>query len=457
MFNIMITIKEVLSATGGALKNGRATRFSGISTDSRNIRKGELFVPIIGDNFDGHKFINSAFKKGAFASLSSKKIKLPKNITIIEVRDTLKAYHMLARNHRDKFRMPIIGITGSSGKTTTKDMLASILSSAGKTLKTEENYNNEIGVPRTLLNLDKTYKYAVIEMAMQGLGEIEELTWMALPNVSIITNIGNAHMEHLKSENNIAKAKSEIMKFQGKRDISVLPADDKHYEFLKKKSKGKTVSFGIDSPADVSAKNIRYQSESSSFIIEAKDLRIEIDLPLPGKHNIYDALAAAAAAHSIGIAPLKIKNGLEKVKLTGKRSNIIRMKDITIIDDTYNANPDSMAASLSILENYPSRRIAVLGDMFELGKIAKKSHENIGKLAAELNIEALITVGRLGRLAAKSAKQNGLGYVHATQSNIEALKTLKKIILPNDTILIKGSRGMRMEMIVEGLTEHAKT
>jgi UDP-N-acetylmuramoyl-tripeptide--D-alanyl-D-alanine ligase len=448
----MISLKEVLSATTGKLlQNGGSSGFSGISIDSRTIKNGELFIPIIGKTFDGHKFIDSALKKGAAASLTSKKIKLLKSKTIIKVDDTLKAFHHIAKAHKEKFNIPLIGITGSSGKTTTKDMLASILSFAGKTLKTEENYNNEIGVPKTLLKLNKSYKYAVIEMAMQRIGEIEDLAWFTCPNIAVITNIGSAHMEHLRSENNIAKAKSEILKFQKRNDFAVLPADDKYFIFLKKKAKGRIITLGIDSISDVRAEAIRFQNDSSSFILATKRFSIRIDLPLPGKHNIYDALAAAAAACALKIDPKYIKKGLENFKLSSKRLNIKYLKRIRLIDDTYNANPDSMSASLNVLENYPPRRIAVLGDMMELGKLSRKSHENIGRLAANLNIETLITVGKLAKYIALGAKRAGLNNTYATRNNKEALKILKKIIQSEDTVLVKGSRGMHMEEICEKL------
>lgn len=450
----MYTLKEILSATKGELMNkGLLSSFSGISTDSRQIKRGELFIPLAGSNFDGHKFIASALKKGAAASLTSKALDFGYlDRSIIRVKDTLKSFHDISLHYRKKFNLSLVGITGSSGKTTTKDMLASILSKAGATLKTEENYNNEIGVPRTLLKLNKSFKFAVIEMAMQGLNEIDELARIALPNIAVITNIGSAHMEHLKSENNIAKAKSEILKFQRAKDVAGLPADDKYFNFLKKKARGKVISFGIDNAADVEAVNISYGSDSSSFIIKTEKFSIMIDLPLPGKHNIYDALASASAAYALNIKPALIKRGLESFRPSGKRLNIIRAKHLKIIDDTYNANPDSMAASLNILENFPGRRIAVLGDMFELGSIAKKSHERIGHLAADLNIERLITVGKMSRYIAKSAKKNGLADIHIAGSNKEAIKLLKKFIRPDDTILVKGSRGMHMEEIVKGLT-----
>jgi UDP-N-acetylmuramoyl-tripeptide--D-alanyl-D-alanine ligase len=452
----MFMLKELLGVTNGKLlKKGAAASFSSISTDSRNITKGCLFVPIVGKNFDGHDYIDIALKKGAAGALTSSKVVIKNSGNLILVKDTLVALHLISKAYKNRYKIPFVGVTGSSGKTTTKDMLASILSLAGKTLKTEENFNNEIGVPKTLLNLNRSHKYAVIEMAMQGLGEIKELSNIVEPDVSIITNIGASHMEFLKSEKNVAKAKSEIMAFQNSNDISVLPADDKFFGFLRSRSRGKVVSFGIDNDPVVSALNIRYENERSIFAISTKEININITLPVPGKHNIYDALAAAAAALALKVPAKFIKKGLEHFKLSSKRSNIINTRKFTLINDTYNANPDSMAAALNVLENYPGRRIAVLGDMFELGNISKKSHENIGKLVAGLDIDALITVGKLSNSIASSAKISGMKLVKTVRSNKEAVKTLKRIMRTNDTILIKGSRGMRMEEIVEGLIKNA--
>lgn len=456
----MFSLKEILASTGGKLlQSGSHSSFTGISTDSRRIKKGELFIPIIGNNFDGHKFISSALKKGASGSLTAKRVKIDAKCKfLIKVKDTLKAFHDIALSRRKRFlpagrhgKLPVIGITGSSGKTTTKDMLASILAKAGKTLKTEENYNNEIGVPQTLLKLNKSFKFAVIEMAMQRLKEIEALARIALPDIAVITNVGIAHFSRLGSEDNIAKAKSEILKFQKKKGVAVLPADDKYFGFLKRRTKGKVLSFGIDSDCDVRAREIRFEMDSSVFAIETGKYSILIELPLPGKYNIYDALAAAAAAYALGIRPALIKKGLESFRPSGKRLNIIMTRHLRIIDDTYNANPDSMAASLNILENYPGRRIAVLGDMLELGRIAQKSHMNIGELAADLDIDVLITVGELSRYTAKSAKEHGLKEVISTNTNRKAATILKRIVQPNDTILVKGSRGMHMEEICKEL------
>ena len=454
----MFTLKDILASTKGrSVSKGMPPSFSGISTDSRKIRRGELFIPIKGDNFDGHKFIGSALKKGAAAALTSKRSNAAGS-ALIRVKDTLSAFHDIALSHRKKFlpagrhgKLSVTGITGSSGKTTTKDMLASILSLAGCTLKTEENYNNEIGVPQTLLKLVKKHKFAVIEMAMQGLGEIKELARISLPNIAIITNIGSAHMEHLGSMQNIARAKSEILAFQGKNDIAILPADDEYFGYLRKRSRGKVLSYGSNIDADVRATNIMFSGDSSIFTIETPGVSVAINLPLPGRHNVHDALAAAAAAFTLGIKPQLIKKGLETFRLSGKRTSIIRTKHFRVIDDTYNANPDSMAASLEMLENYDSRRIAVLGDMLELGSISKKSHRIIGSLAANLEIDALITVGRSAKDIALSAKEHGLAAVRHVLTNRQAVKLLNKMLRINDTVLIKGSRGMHMEEIVKGL------
>ncbi len=425
-----------------AMPNLDDLKYSGISTDTRTIRRGELFIAIKGKNFDGNRFVQAALEKGAAAAIISRKLKLKTDKPVIKVKNTLKTLHQIAKAHRKKFNIPFIGVTGSSGKTTTKDMLASILSKAGKTLKTEENFNNEIGVPKTLFQLRKGHRFAVIEMAMQGVGEIGELAWIVEPKVAVITNIGSSHLEYLKSRQNIAKAKSEILKFQKRNDIAVLPSDDEYFRFLKSRSKGKVISFGLGDDADVRASNIEFQSERSIFNLVSRGMDVKIELPLPGKHNIYDALAAAAAAIALKIDQAKIKNGLESFRLSGKRTNIIHAKHITVIDDTYNANPDSMSAALEMLENYPGRRIAVLGDMFELGKASKASHEKIGALAKELGIDVLITVGKMMKLARGA---------HHFSSTGKVLKKLRSIVKPADTVLVKGSRGMHMEEIVKGL------
>jgi len=395
------------------LKNGK-----GISIDSRTVKPGELFIPIKGPNFDGHDFISYAKKKGA---------------KVLEVKDGLRALQALASFLRFKFKIPIIGVTGSVGKTTTKDMIASILSQEKPTLKNEENFNNEIGVPLTLLKLKKKHKFAVIEMAMQRLGEIAELAKIVRPTIAVITNIGEAHLKFLKTKKNVAKAKAEIFEFQTKKDFAVINADDEHFEHLWSKvlrqgrTKSKVVTFGILEKADITPKDLK-----------------GIKLPLPGEHNIYNALAAIAVAKILKIKKASIKKGLETFKASSKRLDIFdHPSGIRIINDTYNANPQSMEAALKVLSIHQARKVAVLGDMFELGKSSPSAHKRIGKLARKLGVNVFVSVGKL-------SKSMGADF-HFT-NNRAAIQGLKKIIKKRDAILIKGSRGMKMEEIVAGLT-----
>ncbi|MFC1560095.1 UDP-N-acetylmuramoyl-tripeptide--D-alanyl-D-alanine ligase [Candidatus Margulisiibacteriota bacterium] len=459
----MFTIEEILKATKGKLlSNGKKNRAKSVSTDSRTIKPGTLFVPLIGKNYDGHKFIPVALKKGAVGTLTSKRTKLPKGKAAILVKDTEKAFQQLAKAYKERFKARFVGITGSSGKTTTKDMLASILALAGKTLKTEENYNNEIGVPLTLFKLTKKHKFCVIEMAMQGIGEIDELAEIVRPNISMIINIGEAHIGLLKSKNAIARTKSEILNYNKRSDISVLPSDDTYFDFLKKKSKCKVLTFGLMNKADVEAREIVNKKNGISFNLIYKGKKTQINLPIPGIHNVYDALAATAAAFALKIKLSHIKRGLEKFILSSKRVEIIHKKGIRIINDSYNANPSSMRSSLEILQTQlpvigkkPPRRIAVLGGMLELGKFTNSGHIKTGRLAAKLGIDKLYTVGKLGKVIALGAKHAGMKDIFTTANNQEAIEKIRSSLKPNDVILIKGSRSMRMEEIAEGLKKHA--
>ncbi len=419
----MFTLQEILKATKRSRVSGhpstllRASEsrvFKNISTDTRTIKPGDLFIPIKGPNFDGHDFISEAIRKGA---------------AVLEVKDGLKALQDLAAYHRKKFKIPVIGVTGSVGKTTTKDMIASILSQERKTLKNEENYNNEIGVPLTLLKLTDKHEAAVIEMAMQRLGEIALLAQVVRPTISVVTNIGEAHLEFLKSKRNVAKAKAEIFKYQNKKDYSVINADDEHFEHLMSNVRcpmSNVMTFGILEKADMTPKALD-----------------GIKLPIPGEHNIYNALAAIAVAKILKVKKSSIKQGLESFKPSSKRMEIVDRPDGTrIINDTYNANPQSMAAALKVLTTQSGRKIAVLGDMYELGSITRSAHRRIGELAKKLGTDILISVGKLS----KEMKAD----FHFS-SNQLAIKKLKKIIRPGDTILAKASRGMHLEEVVEAI------
>ena len=410
----MFTVREILKVVkGSSIVQRPASSVKGISIDSRTVKPGELFIPIKGPKFDGHKFIADALKKGAM---------------VLEVKDGLQALQALAAYHRRKVKIPVIGITGSVGKTTTKDMLASILAQEMPVLKNEENFNNEIGVPLTLLKLTKKHKAAVIEMAMQNLGEIELLARIAQPTISVVTNIGESHLEFLKTRKNIAKAKSEIFKFQTKKDFAVINADDEYFEHLadRVKEQGSRVkTFGILEKTDISPNALQ-----------------GIKLPLPGEHNIYNALAAIAVAKILKLKKTSIKKGLETFRPSTNRMDVINRKDgVKIINDTYNASPQSMAAMLKLLAAISrapeERHIAVLGDMLELGKTAKAAHKRVLNLCNKLKINKVFTFGHL--------------WPQGSHNKKNLIKTLKHFIRPHDIILVKGSRSMRMEEVVEAL------
>lgn len=406
----MFTVAEIIELLPEARIEGPGLRFAAISTDSRQTAPGELFIPLKGDKFDGAKFIPEVLKRGASA---------------LFVKDGLKALQTLAAYHRNKFKIPFIGVTGSCGKTTTKDMLASILGREKRVLKNEGNLNNEIGVPLTLLKLSKQHQVAVIEMGMQGLGEIRELAAIVLPTISIVTNIGESHLEYLKTKRNVAKAKAEIFDFLGKNDYAIINQDDEYFEHLKERVKArgaKVVTFGLLEKADVDTSELK-----------------GIELPVPGDHNIYNALAAIAAAKIQKVKRRSIIKGLSTVPLSSRRMHVNNLPDGTkVIDDTYNANPQSLAAALKTIGGMNGRKIAVLGSMLELGKTTKTAHARALKLARDLKIDFIFTYGEYWPSAANNFRTKDL-----------LIKKLKKIIRPRDIILVKGSRGMRMEEVVE--------
>ena len=462
----MFTAREIIKATHGQQVSGKKnTRFATVSIDSRTVRNHSLFIPLIGVNHDAHDFISDAFAQGASGVIVSKNMDhLPADKTIIKVADTLKALQAIAALNRKKHRPKVVGITGSSGKTTTKDMLAAILSEEDSTIKTTENFNNEIGVPLTLLEIKAKHKFAAVEMAMRGIGEIRDLTMIARPDVAVITNIGKTHIAHLKSEEQIARAKSEIFEGLKAPGIAVLPADDDFFALLKTKAgKHRIITFGMRDSADVYPVNIKTQKNRLSFKLCSKFDSFPINLPLPGTHNILNALAAAAAAFALDIKPASIQLGLRRFKPSSKRMEVFYLRNqAMLINDSYNANPDSMRAAIEMLyqmqnleSKKPSRKIAVLGDMLELGLRSISSHQKVGKAVKEFEIDMLVTVGKWSTYVAQSAIVNGFAtqHIYSFLKNQEVIAFLKSIIGPSDVILIKGSRGMKMEEIVEALSQ----
>lgn len=450
-------IEEVIRACEAVPFNcGEIDFLTGITTDSRKIKKGDLFIAIKGERFDGHGFAEAAVKSGAAAVLSQEKLNL--EIPYILVEDTLKALHKLAKYYKSKFNIPFIAITGSSGKTTTKDMAASVLAEKYKVLKTEGNFNNALGLPLTLLNLEQSHQICVLEMGMNSLGEIEVLADIARPETGIISNVGTAHIEKLKSRENILKAKMELFTYFNEANTAIVNGDNDMLSQIAHKPY-KIIRYGLEAGNDCRAINIVEKGEEGiDFQVLYQGKTENYFVPMPGIHNVYNALSAICLGKLYGLNSKEICSGLENFKPSKMRMEIfIGKHNIKVINDVYNANPDSTVAAISALNSMEAagRKVCILGDMFELGDFAKEGHEKVGGFAAESHIDVVAAVGQMASSIINGAsKSKGKGIeLYSFSTNQEVIDNLKNIIKPNDTILIKGSRGMHMENIVESLRE----
>ncbi|MHB8845660.1 MAG: UDP-N-acetylmuramoyl-tripeptide--D-alanyl-D-alanine ligase [Nitrospirota bacterium] len=441
---------------------GRLQRMEikGISIDSRTVREGELFIAIRGDRFDGHTFVPDAIKKGAWGALVERDALekdyavMGKLRNVIPVENTLIALQEMSMMHRKKFPVLLIAVTGSNGKTTTKEMLASILQQAGPVLKTEGNLNNHIGVPLMLLRLEERHRFAVIEMGMSGLGEIEALTRLAQPSVGVITNIGPAHLQFLGDTGTVAQAKGELLQMMRTDGTAVLNADDNYYSALKARYEGRVLSFGIEQNAEVQARDIRLERDHTDLTLCFDERSTAVRLRTVGRHNVQNALAAAAAALAAGIPLDVVKTGLEEFRPVAMRSELKDMNGRTILSDYYNANPASVKAALDTLAQLAggARAVAVLGDMLELGPEGAALHREIGATAARLGIDLLICVGPLSRHIAAGAVAAGMprSRVFEAATTAQGAALLWEHSRQGDTVLVKGSRGMKMETVLEG-------
>ncbi len=449
---IEMDVRTVADATGGRLlQNGSHTRIIGFSTDSRSLQPGELFIPLRGEHFDGHDFLAQAAQHGASACLSEEIVGgLP--IPVVQVEDTLKALGDLAAAVRNRFNGPVIGITGTSGKTTTKEMLASILMRTGDGLKSAGNYNNLVGVPLTLFDLETSHHWAVVEMGMSERGEIARLTEIASPQLGVITNVGRAHLESLSGIDAVARAKGELFANLPPGGTAIVNADDSHVLQLPVANGVRRVLYGMSPQAQVRAEQVITSNGAVEFSLCVSGEVLAVRLPLPGRHNVMNALAAAAAAQVLEVSLDDIVAGLENFSPCPGRMELVGLPgDILLLEDSYNANPMSMRAALDALHDLgrQGRRIALLGDMLELGSAAKDLHREVGTVAAEC-VDWLFTFGDLAHEIGRGAAEAGLDKKHiVTAESHEAIAArLIDMLQPGDRVLIKGSRGMRLEKVV---------
>ncbi len=443
---------EVVEAVEGKLINGSLEDFfTSICTDSRNIKPGALFIPLKGERYDGHDYVDAAFKNGAQGALTHADVTGSAEKTLIRVKDTRKALGDIAACYRNKFDIRLVAITGSVGKTSTKDMVARVLAQKFHVMKTIGNFNNDIGLPLTMFTLEGNHEVAVVEMGMSGFGEISRLTHIAKPDIAVITNIGISHIEQLGSRNNILKAKMEILEGLKNHGIVILNGDDKLLYGLKGLLDYKTVYYGLDEEMDYNAYNVRTGESSVRFDIELMNKEYNIYINAPGLHNVYNALAAIAAGIELGIEPDSILEGISKFKSDKMRLNIVNTGKIKVIDDVYNSSPDSVKAAINVLYDMKGMRsIVVLGDMLELGGYAIEAHREIGKFAVSKGVDYIIAVGKQSAHIVNGALEAGMHEQRAYSflQNQDAVEFLQKMILDGDTVLIKGSRSMKMEEIV---------
>jgi UDP-N-acetylmuramoyl-tripeptide--D-alanyl-D-alanine ligase len=448
------TLKQVREVTGAEVYRAVTINFTDVVTDTRQIGKGMLFVALKGKNFNGNDFAVQAVEKGAAGVIVSMDfpVKVMDRIpaTVFRADNTLRAYQKLAHAWRMRFTFPVIAVTGSNGKTTTKDLTAAVLSSRWNVLKTQANFNNEIGLPLTLLQMRTHHEAAILEMGMRGFNQITALAKIAEPKIGIVTNVGETHMELLGSLENIAKAKSEMVKAIPADGTVILNADDSYVAGMKMGAKARVITFGIEMPATVEGSDIRVEGKKTRFHCVFGKNDQDFILPMVGRHNIYNALAGIAVAFSLGFTGEEIQRGLDGFKATEMRFEYKKVKEYTVIDDSYNASPMSMKAAIdTLIDIAPGRKIAVLGDMLELGKASLLAHENVGRELAEGYIDAVVTRGRMSKNIAKAARDEGMKLVFSCDSHEDAARVLHEILQPGDTILFKGSRGMHMEEIID--------
>ena len=455
-----ISVKDILSVAHGKLVIGNEDLIcNNFSKDTRTIENGDIYIGIKGENFDGSSFWKQALDNGAEAviiqnvEITEEEKKKYSNKTIIKVNDTLEALYEIAKYKRSLYDIPVVAVTGSVGKTSTKDIIASVVSTKYKTLKTEGNNNNNIGLPLTILKL-KDHEAVVLEMGMNHFGEISLLTNIAKPTLAVITNIGTSHIGNLGSRENILKAKLEIL--EGMQIPKVIINNDNdllHKWYEDNMKKFEIYTYGIENESEIKAKNIKLQEESSEFEATSKDDSMTIKVPVGGKHFIYNALCATEVGRLLGISNEQIQKGIAKFELTQKRMDIRKLENGAIlINDSYNASYESMKASLEVLAKYTgTRKIAVLGDMFELGEYSEELHRKVGKEVAQNNIDILICTGENSKYIIEEAKKNKNLQTYFMNNNEQIVEKLSQELRNGDVVLVKASNAMKFFEICQKL------
>ncbi len=453
-----ITIKEIAQATHAMIytaegQDALESVISHVTIDSRTVTDGSLFVPLKGEKTDGHQFIDQCFAKGAAACFSQEKREVPKNGVLLVVEDCRKALLEAARYYRSLFDIPFIGITGSVGKTTTKDMVASVLSQKYCTLWTDGNYNNDIGVPLTLFRLEENHEVAVIEMGMNHFGEIHQLVDIVRPQVGLISNVGVAHIEFLGSREGILKAKCELFDFMTEKDTAILNADNDMLQTVESQLSPKVRWFGVENKKDIYADSLEPMGmEGTKCVLHTEIGSIPVVVPVPGNHMVLNAASAATAGIVLGLSLEEIRRGIENFVPTKNRMSILHTEGgMTLLNDVYNANPVSTKASLDILAQAKGRRVAFLGFMGELGTYAPAMHKEVGAYAAEGKADVLICVGKCNADMAEGGKAGGMGAVYCFDTQEQFWQEGMGLLQKGDTILLKASRSMGFEKTVEKL------
>jgi len=451
-------VKEIIKATRGRLLLGDPCRdidLSKVSTDSRSVKKGEFFIALKGANFDGDRFTGEALCKGAIGAvttlcLTGRNLKL-KGKVIIQVKDTTKALLAIASAHRKKFKIPVIAITGSNGKTTVKDMTAAVLSSRYNVLKNEGTKNNNIGLPQTLLKLNKRHGACVVELGTNHKGEVSQLCGIASPDIAVITNVGPSHLEFLRDLEGVYKAKREILdSFKYKHGVVVLNGDDKYLARIREKN-FRIVRFGFDGGNDYAGEILGTGKNKISFSVNSEEI---FAINMLGLHNVYNALAAIAIARLMKVPYSSIEKSLAGFKPAGMRMASEGARGVDIINDSYNSNPLSMSAALEALESYPAfSRWVVFGDMLELGDKSEYFHRMAGVLVAKSGADGLLTFGKYSKYTLAEAGASGMRKENLwhCSSHAQVARIIKRVAAKGDVILVKGSRGMKMEEVIKKL------